>query len=116
MNSSKLMTLTGNLELPDMSVKDSEVTHLRQLLAWMRCEYTLDEDMQRGYLLGAHEAVVHGFATPEKASEIVQRKADEINRVPAYIRHAHKMLTKALRKHETASKIIDTKEPTCKPP
>ena len=100
------MTLTGDANLPDMPLKESEVNHLRQLLAWMRCEYTLDEDMQRGYLQGAQDCVAHGLTTPEKASEIVQQKADEINRVPAYVRHAHKMLTKALRKHEVASGVV----------
>lgn len=86
---------------------DAEVNHLRRLLAWMRVEYCLDENMQKGYLLGASQAVQFGMATNERASEIVQRKADEINKVPAYVRQAVKMLTKALREHEKRSGVID---------
>jgi hypothetical protein len=102
----KLMSLGGDENVLSLPLKDSEVNHLRQLLAWMRCEYSLDEDMQRGYLIGAHEAVEHGLATEDKASEIVQKKSDEINRVPAYVRQAHKMLTKALREHEKKTGIL----------
>lgn len=99
--------LTGDSNVPAMPVTEAQVNHLRRLLAWMRCEYMLDEDMQRGYLLGAHESVRHGFASPEAASAIVQAKADQINRVPAYVRQAVKMLTKALRDHEKRSGVVD---------
>ncbi len=108
------MTLVGDANLTDMPLKESEVNHLRQLLAWMRCEYMLDEDMQRGYLQGAQDAIVHGLSSVEKASEIVQKKADEINKVPAYVRQAHKILSKALRKHEQNCGIFsssDSKSP-----
>jgi hypothetical protein len=101
------MTLTGDCNVPAMPMTEAEVNHLRRLLAWMRCEWTLDEDMQRGYLMGAHESVAHGFASPERASAIVQEKADQINRVPAYVRQAVKMLTKALREHETRAGVVD---------
>lgn len=106
MSNNSQLTLTGDENLPGMPLKDSEVNHLRQMLAWIRVEYMLDEDMQRGYLEGAQASVAHGFATPERASEIVQQKADQINRVPAYVRQAHKMLTKALRKHEATSGVV----------
>ena len=62
----------------------------------------------RGYLLGASESVARGFATEEQASSIVQQKADQINRCPAYVRQAVKMLTKALRDHERAAGIVET--------
>jgi hypothetical protein len=101
------MTLSGDSNVPAMPMTDAEVNHLRRLLAWMRCEWTLDEDMQRGYLLGAHESVAHGLSTPERASEIVQQKADQINRVPAYVRQAVKMLTKAIREHDRRSGIVE---------
>lgn len=104
------MTLTGDSNLPAMPMKESEVNHLRQLLAWMRVEYTLDEDMQRGYLQGAHDAIVYGLGSEERVSEIIQKKADQINHVPAYVRQAHKMLTKALRKHEIASGVLAAAE------
>lgn len=101
------LTLTGDSNVPAMPTTEAQVNHLRRLLAWMRCEYTLDEDMQRGYLLAAHEAVAHGIGTPEAVSAIVQEKADQINRVPAYVRQAVKMLTKALREHEARSGIVE---------
>ncbi|MBF5007640.1 hypothetical protein [Diaphorobacter caeni] len=73
----------------------------------LRGEYMLDEHMQAGYLQGASEMVAAGLTTPERASELVQAKADEINRVPAYVRQAVKMLTKALRDHEKRSGIVE---------
>lgn len=101
------MTLTGDENVPAMPLKESEVNHLRRLLAWLRCEYTLDPDMQRGYLLGAAEMVSSGLASPEAASEIVNAKAAEINSCPAYVQQAVKQLTKALREHERGSGVVD---------
>lgn len=101
------MMLRGDAIVPDMPMTDAEVNHLRRLLAWMRCEWMLDPDMQRGYLLGAEDAVRHGFTTSDQAGTDLQRKAAEINRCPAYVRQAVKMLTKALRDHERASGIVD---------
>lgn len=101
------MELTGDRNTPAMPMTEAEVNHLRRLLAWMRCEWTLDADMQRGYLLGAAESVRHGFANEEQASALVQAKADHINRCPAYVRQAVKMLTKALRDHEKAAGVVD---------
>lgn len=76
-------------------------------MAWMRCEWTLDPDAQRGCLQGAADMVRLGFASEEQASAIVQHRADQINRCPAYVRQAVKMLTKALRDHERAAGIVD---------
>jgi len=67
----------------------------------------LDEHMQRGYLRGASAGVEHGWTTPERAGEIVQEAADQINHVPKYVRQAVKMLTKTLRDHDARSKVID---------
>lgn len=107
MSTTDQMILSGDANVPAMPMSEAEVNHLRRLLAWMRCEWTLDEDMQRGYLLGAHESVVAGIATPERASEIVQEKADRINHVPAYVRQAVKMLTKAIRNHEKRAGVVE---------
>lgn len=103
-----VMTLTGGAITPDMPMTDAQVNHLRRLLAWMRCEYMLDENMQRGYLAGASEMVAHGLTTQERASELVQEKVEQVNRVPAYVRQAVKMLTKALRDHESKAGIVET--------
>lgn len=90
-----------------MPLKDSEVNHLRLVLAWMRTEWMLDEDSQRGLLKGAAMCVEHGIASPEKAGEIVAESAAKVNQVPAYVRHGVKILTKALRKYEQEAKIVD---------
>jgi len=101
----RAMILAGDECVPDIPLTDSEVNHLRRLLAWMRCEWMLDPDMQRGCLLGASEGVKHGFCTPERAGEIVAEIAEKINKCPAYVRQAVKMLTKALNDHEKRSGI-----------
>ena len=100
------LTLTGDANVPAMPMTDAEVNHLRRLLAWMRCEWMLDDDMQRGYLCGAAAAVKIGAASPEQAGALIQQKAEQINRCPAYVRQAVKMLTKTLRDHERASGIV----------
>jgi len=102
------LTLTGDDNTPAMPTTDAQVNHLRRLLAWVRCEYMLDEDMQRGYLQAAASCVAHGFNTPEQAGDILQERADKINHVPAYVRQAVKMLTKAIRDHEKAAGIVDS--------
>lgn len=101
------MVLTGDENTPDMPMTEAEANHLRRLLAWMRCEYTLDPDAQAGYLLGAAESVRQGWASEEQAVAVVHKKAEHIDRCPAYVRKAVKMLTKALRDHERKSGIVD---------
>ena len=101
------MVLSGDDNVPAMPLKDSEVNHLRLMLAWMRVEYMLDENMQSGYVQGLNLCVEHGLTTPEVASEMLEAKADEIKQCPAYVQQAVKMLTKALAKHDKQSKIID---------
>lgn len=101
------LTLTGDDNTPAMSTTNAQVNHLRRLLAWMRCEYMLDEHMQAGYLQGAASCVAHGFTTPEQAGALLQERAEHINHVPAYVRQAVKMLTKAIRDHEKRAGIVD---------
>lgn len=107
MTKTKTMTLSGDANISAMPMTDAQVNHLRRLLAWLRCEYMLDEHMQRGYLQGATESVAHGFTTPERASELLAEKAAQINHVPAYVRQAVKMLTKALQEHERRAGIVE---------
>ena len=102
------MNLTGDTNTPALPLTDAEVNHLRRLLAWMRCEWMLDDDMQRG-MLGAMEHLgAAGAITHEQATRAVAERAAQINRCPAYVRHAVKMLTKALRDHERKAGIVDT--------
>ncbi len=102
------MQLTGDTNTPAMPMTEAEVNHLRRLLAWMRCEWMLDEDMQRGYLLGTTESVRQGMQTPERAEAHLVECAEKINKaVPLYVRQAVKMLTKALRDHERKAGIVE---------
>lgn len=79
---------------------EAEVTHMRKLLAWMRVEYMLDEDMQRGALTAVKELLDAGEITEAEAEHQVARRADQIKQVPKYVRQAVKMLTKAVREHD----------------
>lgn len=101
------MTLTGDENTPSMPMTEAQVNHLRRLLAWMRCEWMLDEDMQRGYLSGAATCLQHGLASQQRVDAIVAEKAEQINQCPAYVRQAVKMLTKALRDHEKSAGIVE---------
>ncbi len=92
---------------PAMKLTEAEVNHLRRLLAWMRCEWMLDDDMQLGYLQGTAATVALGMQTPEQAGTHLVERAEKINRCPAYVRQAVKMLTKAIRDHERAVGVVD---------
>ena len=104
------LRLTGDANVPGMPITEAEVNHLRRLLAWIRLEYTLDEEMQRGYVLGVAECERLGGCSEENAVAVLKKKAEQINQCPAYVRQAVKMLTKALRAHEKNSGIIDAGE------
>ena len=101
------MQLTGDNNIPAMPMTDAQVNHLRRLLAWMRCEWTLDENMQRGMLDAIQHLGSAGAITHEQATEAVAERAEQINRCPAYVRQAVKMLTKALRDHELRAGVVD---------
>lgn len=79
---------------------DAEVRHLRQMLAWMRCEYCLDDDMQRGSLMAVKSLLDSGDITKEQAHDQLASRAKQINSVPKYVRQAHKMLTKMVREFD----------------
>lgn len=101
------MVLNGGSTERDLEFKKSEVTHLRLVLAWMRCQYMLDEDMQHGFADAAKFLVDVGEMTEEQARQQLARKADEIRQVPKYVRHGVKMLTKMLREHEKRGNVVD---------
>ena len=103
----KKLTLSGDANVPDMPMTDAEVNHLRRLLAWMRCEWMLDPDMQRGMMSALESMSSSGDITHDQASEQVARRVDQINRVPAYVRQAVKMLTKAIRDHDAKSGVVE---------
>ena len=105
------MNLTGDTNIPALPMTDAEVNHLRRLLAWMRCEWMLDPDAQRGYVMGISATVAHGMQTPEQAGAHLVERAEQINKsVPLYVRQAVKMLTKALRAHDRKSGVVEAPE------
>lgn len=79
---------------------DAEVKHLRQLLAWMRCEWCLDEDSQRGSLMAVKELMESGYITSQQANDQLASRAKQITSVPQYVRQAVKMLTKTIREFD----------------
>jgi len=79
---------------------ETEVKHLRLVLGWMRVEYCLDEDMQRGSLQAIKSLMDAGVMSQEDADHAVARRADQIKQVPKYVRHGIKMLTKSVREHD----------------
>ena len=92
---------------PAMALTETQVNHLRRLLAWMRCEWMLAPDAQRG-VVGAVEWMANaGHLTPEQAGTALQERADKINRCPAYVRQAVKMLTKAILDYESGAGIVE---------
>ena len=101
------MILTGDANVPDMPLTEAQVNHLRRLLAWMRTEYCLDENMQAGCFDAVQWLVASGHSTPEQGQEQLAHRAAQINRVPAYLRQGVKMLTKALRDHEALAGVVD---------
>ena len=103
----KTLTLTGDDNTPAMPMTEAQVNHLRRLLAWMRCEWTLDEHMQAGMVDAIQYLGAAGAITHEQATQAVAERAEKINRCPAYVRQAVKMLTKALRDHEKSAGIVE---------
>lgn len=83
-----------------LQLTEAEVKHLRLVLAWVRLEYMLDEDMQRGSLEAIKTLMDGGLISQEQAENQVAKRAEQIKQVPKYVRHGIKMLTKAVRQHD----------------
>lgn len=106
------LILSGGSTEKDLEFRKSEVNHLRLMLAWMRCEYMLDEDSQAGFADAARMCVEHGLTSEDEARKLLARKAEEIRHVPQYVRQAHKMLSKMLREHEKRGDVVDVEAAT----
>ena len=91
-----------------MKLEKSEINHLRRLLAWMRVEYCLDENAQRGGLTAIKEMLDAGHISQEQAYVAMSRNADQIRQVPKYLRQGIKILTKSLQTHDgVKGSIVD---------
>ena len=92
-----------------LQLTDDEVKHLRLVLGWMRCEFCLDENMQRGTLDAIKELLDAGEINEEKANFYLTQRSDQIRQVPKYVRHGIKMLSGAVKKHDgTKGDIVDS--------
>jgi len=108
----KIMTsliLSGNDANEAQELTDAEVNHLRRLLAWLRLEYNLSEEGQRGMMIGLHKAVEAG-ASVERAQAVLDEEAERIRRVPAYIRQAIKMLDRAVADHDAKTRMVNSED------
>lgn len=115
------LILSGGDVEKDLQMKRSEINHLRLLLGWMRCQYMLDENMQRGFLEAAKWCADNGVATEERSMALVRQQAEKIDHVPKYVRQAVKMLSKAVHDHEKNGDMVDGEPamrilPTAPPP
>ena len=101
------LILSGGDTEKDLQFKKSEVNHMRLLLGWMRCEYMLDEHMQAGYIKGAKSMVDIGAITEDQGMHHLAKQADEIRRVPLYVRQAVKMLSNMINEHDKNGNTVD---------
>ena len=101
------LILHGGVVEADCELKRSEVTHLRLLLAWLRCEYMLDDSSQRGIIDAVKFLVESGHSNEEEGRQILMARADELRHVPHYIQHGIKMLTKLLQAHDARGDTVD---------
>lgn len=100
------LILNGDQNNQPQEMTDAQVNHLRRLLAWIVCEYNLSDEGQRGIMHGLHMAV-SGGADQARAQAVLDAEIERVRRVPAYIRQAVIMLTKAVREHDAQSHVID---------
>lgn len=94
-----------------MKLTKAEVNHLRLLLGWMRCSqgvFQSPEEIRETW----KDLNAHGIA-PSDDRDSRERLMQSYNLsadVPKYIRHALKMLTQALREHEShVGEIVDAR-------
>lgn len=100
------LVLSGDEANLPQELTEAQVNHLRRMLAWLVCEYNLSEAGQDGLLIGLNAAVATG-AQVEKAQAILDQEVERIRHVPAYIRHAVKMLSKAVSEHDAKTRVVN---------
>lgn len=101
------LVLSGDENNNPQELATADVNHLRRLLAWLVCEYNLSDEGQRGLLIGLDMAVSTG-AEVGRAQEILDQEVARIERVPAYVRQAVKMLRKAVRDHDSKTGMVNS--------
>lgn len=104
------LILSGDMANEPQELTDAEVNHLRRLLAWIRLEHSLGEEMMRGFIEGAQMSVAADPSLQSRAQEVVENRIAKVAAVPAYIRQAVKMLTKAVRDHDAKTRMVQHDE------
>lgn len=100
------LTLTGDDPNEPMDLTESQVNHLRRVLAWLTCEYNLSVEGQRGFQKGLLGVVTHDPSKLTAAQAVLDREAERIQHVPVYIRRGIKALTKAIREHDERTRVL----------
>lgn len=87
-------------------MKQSDLNHLRRVLAWLSCEMG-QEPAAMVEMTAAIVAKIGPITDPEGARIRLQEGYDKAASYPVYLRQGVKMLTKALRDHEKAAGVVD---------
>lgn len=101
------LILSGDEANAPQELTDAQVNHLRRLLAWIRLEHQLGEEMMRGFIEGAQRAIEVDPTVQGRAQQIVEERIAKVASVPAYIRQAVKMLTKAVHDHDAKTRMVE---------
>jgi hypothetical protein len=102
------LILSGDDNTPAMPMTEAEVNHLRRVLAWLRREMG-QEPAEMVAMVNDMAAKLGPLEDPEGARMRLQSGYDHAASYPAYVRQGVKMLTKALRQHESRAGIVEAK-------
>ena len=87
-----------------MKLSDSDINHLRRLLAWMRCEVGQSPEE----LVATVQSILPVVGDPSSdAKERLVRAHTQAQNVPKYVRAAIKALEKALAQQRPTGKTVD---------
>ncbi len=101
------LALAGDENNESQELSTANVNHLRRLVAWLECEYMLNEHSQQGMITGLHMAVAAGVEV-ERAQTVLDQEVARITHVPAYVRQAVRMLRKAVQDHDAKTGVIQS--------
>lgn len=100
------LTLTGDDANEPLDLTESQVNHLRRVLAWLTCEYNLSAEGQQGFQRGLLGIVTRDPSKLTAAQVVLDQEAERIQHVPAYIRRGIKALTKVIREHDERTRVL----------
>lgn len=86
-----------------IELKESDINHLRRLVAWVSCEIGLDE--QESINLYSNIIAETGINSDEQSKNRIMASIKKSANYPQYVRRAIKSLGKAINKHDSG--IVD---------